>query len=406
MSFLAQLQNKAKSLKPTVTVVRPHPCIQTGLESLGLSALGGAIEKEHVEKLETTIALAHETAHALLQAHHAVVYTGAGVSTSTGIADYRGPNGVWTSLATGRIPEEKFDITSASPSYSHMAIAKLVARGHVKFVTSTNLDGLHMKSGLVPLDNLSELHGSIFCERCPRCQKTVVRTFPVRRGGAKAAGATEHPRMTGRHCSCGGGFMDSGIDFGQPLPMKHLCMAEQHSKLCDFSLVVGSSMRVAPASELPFRHNVAKDNESKESNESNESKKENEPKPQNFIGLGPKASRTLPKCCIVNMMDTPKDHLASIRSYGKSDLFFYYLMKKMNLTVDVPPSWNTLMCTATEMKNKATQLLPVKERKKQYVGRATREKEMAIALFQVEMKMVAASAREEAQTESWKENKQ
>ena len=64
------------------------------------------------------------------------------------------------------------------------------------------------------------------------------------------------------------------------------------------------------------------------------------------------------------------------------------------------------MCTATEMKKKATQLLPVKERKKQYVGRATREKEMAIALFQVEMKMVAASAREEAQTESWKENKQ
>ena len=66
------------------------------------------------------------------------------------------------------------------------------------------------------------------------------------------------------------------------------------------------------------------------------------------------------------------------------------------------------MCTATEMKNKATQLLP-HERKKQYVGRATREKEekeMAIALFQVEMKMVAASAREEAQTESWKENKQ
>lgn len=206
--------------------------------------------------------------------------------------------------------------------------------------------------------------------------------------------------------------MDSGIDFGQPLPMKHLCMAEQHSNLCDFSLVVGSSMRVAPASELPFRHNVAEKNVTNESKkekvayEEKEEKEENEPKSQKFIGLGPKASRKGLKCCIVNMMDTPKDHLASIRSYGKSDLFFYYLMEKMNLTVDIPPSWNTSMYTATEMKKQATQFLPVKAKKNQYVGRATREKEMAIALFQVEMKLVAAAAHEEAQTESWKESTQ
>ena len=217
MSFLAQLQNKAHNLKPTVTIVTPHPYIQTGMEQLGLSALGGTIEKEHVEQEETTIALAQQTATALLQAQHAVIYTGAGVSTACGISDYRGPNGVWTALAEGRIPDEKFDLTSASPSYTHMAIQRLVEQNIVKFVTSTNLDGLHMKSGLVPMHNLSELHGSMFCERCPRCQRTVVRNFPVRRGGAKAAGVTSHPRMTGRHCKCGGGFMDSGIDFGQPL---------------------------------------------------------------------------------------------------------------------------------------------------------------------------------------------
>jgi hypothetical protein len=90
-----------------------------------------------------------------------------------------------------------------------------------------------------------------------------------------------------------------------------------------------------------------------------EENEENEPKSQKFIGLGSKASRKGLKCCIVNMMDTPKDHLASIRSYGKSDLFFYYLMEKMNLTVDIPPSWNTSMYTATEMQKQATQFLPV-----------------------------------------------
>jgi hypothetical protein len=120
--FLAALQAKKSQLKPTTTIVRPHPCIQTGMEHLGLTALGGEIEKEHVEEEKTTSEWAHETAKALLQAKHAVIYTGAGVSTATGISDYRGPNGVWTSLATGKIPDDHYDITSSNPSFTHMVI--------------------------------------------------------------------------------------------------------------------------------------------------------------------------------------------------------------------------------------------------------------------------------------------
>ena len=325
------------------------------MESLGLSALGGTIEKEHEEQEETTMERARETARALEIAKHAVIYTGAGVSTSTGISDYRGPNGVWTSLAEGRIPDEQFDITSAQPSYTHMAIVKLVEEKICHFVTSTNLDGLHYKSGLTPMENLSEMHGSIFCERCPRCQHDELRPFPIRRGGALAAGTTVHPRMTGRHCKCGGGFMDSGIDFGQPLPMRHLGLAERHAKLSDFSLVVGTSMRVAPASELPFQNGQ--------------------------------------QACIVNMMDTPKDNAATIRCYGKSDTFFYHLMNELGLEVKMPPSKEEMeesgrrCLSAIEMKKLATVHLPTRG-DREYVGKAQRERQMAVALFVVEEELI------------------
>jgi NAD-dependent SIR2 family protein deacetylase len=366
MSLLAQLQERKQHLKPTTTIIRPHPCIQTGMEDLGLSALGGEIEKEHEEKSETTTDKAHQVAAALKHAKHAVVYTGAGVSTSTGICDYRGPNGVWTALAQGRIPDEAFDLTAALPSFSHMAIKTLVDVGLVKFVVSTNLDGLHYKSGLQPLQNLAQLHGSMFTERCCRCHRDKLRPFPIRRGGAKASGETEHPRMTGRHCSCGGGFMDSGIDFGQTLPLRHLGLAEQNAKICDFSLVVGTSLRVAPSSELPFR-----ECEGESESESHQA-------------------------CIVNMMDTPKDHKASIRCYGKSDLFFAELMKALKIEVDHPLSVASLKkqkqlpITATAMKIKAREYLPERSNPHEYVGKAQREMEMAQALFQVEAAMLLA----------------
>ena len=124
-----------------------------------------------------------------------VIYTGVGVSTSTGIGDYRGPKGVWTNLAEGIIPDETFDYSAARPSYTHMAIKKLVDVGLCAGVTSTNLDGLHMKSGLSPMENLAELHGNMFCERCVRCSAEAYQAFPIQR---------TPKRFTGRYCECGG----------------------------------------------------------------------------------------------------------------------------------------------------------------------------------------------------------
>jgi len=356
-----------------VTVVRPHPCVCSGTEAFGLSALGGEIEVEREESREDTIAAARAAAAKLRASRNAVVYTGAGISTSAGISDYRGPDGVWTSLAKGIIPDESFDLTSARPSFAHMALKKLHDEGLIKFVVSTNLDGLHYKSGMDPLVDLAELHGSMWYERCVRCHKdSPVRPFPVRRGGDPAK---SHPRATGRWCSCGGMYMDSGIDFGQTLPWRHLAAAEAAAKASDFSLVVGTSMRVAPASTLPFVLGGVKDYEGVKTGDE-----------EKTAASSSDAPISKDNVMIVNLMDTPFDNRAGLRSFAKADVFFYHLMRELQLEVPTPPEMPHLH-TATQMKILAKRLLPSHDRN--YVGKAQREQEMASALFAVEDEMLA-----------------
>jgi len=221
----------------------------------------------------------------------------------------------------GRIPDDSFDYTSACPSYTHMSIAKLVEKGYVKFCMSTNLDCLHVKSGLVALDTLAEAHGNIYVERCKVCEDEVLRPFPIRR---------QPTTCTGRKCSCGGDFMDSGIDFGQNLPSRHFQLSEEHATRSDFSIVVVSSMRVRPASEMPVMgKRVAAD--------------------------GPRG-KSPANLCLVNRQDTPLDGRALIRSYGDADLFFFHVMRELELEVDEPS-----VCTfktTSQMRKLAAKLLP------------------------------------------------
>ena len=82
------------------------------------------------------------------ESKHVVFHTGAGVSTSAGIPDFRGPKGVWTLEERGETPQMDITFDDAKPSLTHMALVKLVKENVVQYVISQNVDGLHLKSGL------------------------------------------------------------------------------------------------------------------------------------------------------------------------------------------------------------------------------------------------------------------
>jgi len=95
----------------------------------------------------------------MLEAKHLVGFTGAGLSTDSGVPDYRGPEGQWTREAKG-LPSKPVDFTSAKPNEGHLAIVELQRMGKMAFLISQNVDNLHLQSGIKP-DLLAELHGNI-----------------------------------------------------------------------------------------------------------------------------------------------------------------------------------------------------------------------------------------------------
>ena len=109
------------------------------------------------------------------QSKHTVIYTGAGVSTSAGIPDFRGPKGVWTLEKKGLKPDMNVSWDDAKPTKTHMAISKLIEKDMAKFVISQNIDGLHLRSG-IPRIHLAELHGNMFVDECSICKKMYVRS--------------------------------------------------------------------------------------------------------------------------------------------------------------------------------------------------------------------------------------
>merc|ERR1719436_99592 len=110
------------------------------------------------------------------ESKHIVIFTGAGISTSAGISDFRGPTGVWTRKAEGLPPIAGTSTVKALPTKTHMGIVELQRRGIVKYVISQNCDGLHRRSGL-PASAISELHGNGNVEICEDCGRRYFRDF-------------------------------------------------------------------------------------------------------------------------------------------------------------------------------------------------------------------------------------
>lgn len=167
----------------------------------------------------------------MFEAKHLVVFTGAGISTESGLPDFRGPDGIWTRQAKG-LPTKPRNFSSAEPNAGHLAIVDLQKLGKLSFLISQNVDNLHLRSG-IRLDLLAELHGNVTKLRCTRCKAQVDKSANIDR------------------CSCGGRLVSSVVNFGQSLPQKELTDSHWHSQNCDLFIVAGSSLVVTPAADMP-----------------------------------------------------------------------------------------------------------------------------------------------------------
>jgi NAD-dependent SIR2 family protein deacetylase len=169
----------------------------------------------------------------LHRARYPVFFTGAGISTESGLPDFRGPDGLWTRQDKGLAPPpmaKPWD--SVEPNQGHFALVELQRLGKLKFLISQNVDNLHLKSGIDP-ELLAELHGNITKLRCSRCEKTFNRS------------------LNRRDCTCGGALVPSVVNFGQSLPEKDLSLSFEHSRKSDLFVVIGSSLVVTPAADMP-----------------------------------------------------------------------------------------------------------------------------------------------------------
>ncbi|XP_075467463.1 NAD-dependent protein deacylase sirtuin-6 isoform X1 [Ascaphus truei] len=192
-----------------------------------------------------------ELANMIRAASNVVFHTGAGISTSCGIPDFRGPSGVWTMEEKGLDP--KFDITfeSARPSPTHMALLQLQRVGILKYLVSQNVDGLHIRSGFLR-EHLSELHGNMFAEECVKCGKQYVRDYVVGTMGLKPTGRLcDVPKLRGLR-ACRGKLRDTILDWEDPLPDRDLSLAEEYCRKADLAITLGTSLQIKPSGNLPL----------------------------------------------------------------------------------------------------------------------------------------------------------
>jgi NAD-dependent SIR2 family protein deacetylase len=226
-------------------------------------------KKEYFDSPAVLEKKVQELADMILESNNFTVFTGAGISTASGIPDYRsGANtvlktgaGCWEKAANiqkakreGKLlnapakpAEFNIKISQAMPSKTHMAMVEMMERGILKHVISQNIDGLHRKSG-IPGNKISELHGNTNLEICKKCGKDYMRDFRTR------TSQKNFDHATGRNCDntyCNGGLHDSIINFGEHLNEKILETGEEKGQISDVMLAMGSSLSVTPACDIP-----------------------------------------------------------------------------------------------------------------------------------------------------------
>lgn len=215
------------------------------------------------------------------------VLSGAGISTESGIPDFRGPNGVWTKnpgterLATIQayvsdpaLRRQSWQVRAAhtawdaKPNAGHRALVELERTGRLLAIVTQNIDGLHQRAGN-SAELVVELHGTMFDTVCLTCGDRRTMRAALDR---VAAGEADPPCLV-----CGGILKSATISFGQPLDVEVLIRAQHTARSCDLMLAVGSSLTVQPAAGL--------------------------------VGLAARAGATVVVC---NGSETPYDELATV----------------------------------------------------------------------------------------------
>ena len=213
-----------------------------------------------MRELDTIFSPPASLAAMLDESKRAVVFTGAGMSTESGIPDFRSPGGIWTKMAPIQFQDflasdemrreswrRKFAMeetfAQAEPNLGHHAVAELVRRGTVAAIITQNIDNLHQVSG-IPADKVIELHGNSTYASCLDC-------------GARHELDVIKQSFIGREVlpecqSCGGMVKTATISFGQSMPIEPMQRAEEETLACDLFIVIGSSLVVHPAASFPL----------------------------------------------------------------------------------------------------------------------------------------------------------
>jgi NAD-dependent SIR2 family protein deacetylase len=289
---------------------------------------------------------------------YTVFYTGAGMSTSAGVGDYRGPSGAWTQrrikelqrLGSGASAADaqelrkllaeqqkeqaksaaKVPMTDAQPTLSHMMQSTLIRKGFANFVVTTNLDGIYRKAGLQAHDDVCFLHGDVYTERCTSCGYDFERNWHVRQsnihvhdhsvGSCSRCGSKPPQHYTGRPkgektgADCAGfeeshlvgardqnvGTKDTHINFGECLDEIDWNEAELHCSKADLCIVMGTSMSLRHITHFPFQ-----------------------------------AKQTV----IVNLQKTPDDKKCDLRIWAKCDIVSAGLLARLGLEPMPVPVW-------------------------------------------------------------------
>ncbi len=188
----------------------------------------------------------------IVEAEHIVAFTGAGISTDSGIPDFRGPDGVWTRRDAG-LPAPRWRVPPGrvEPNASHLSLVELQRLGKLRFLITQNTDNLHRRSGIHP-DFLAELHGNGQLVRCLGCDRLYTRGEAGWDTSRWGPGYRAQRPVPGQPAcpACDGRLISSVVNFGDPLPYRELALAEEYARRCDLMLVLGSSLMVEPAASL------------------------------------------------------------------------------------------------------------------------------------------------------------